>query len=94
MARSADEAQSGYGADGPVPTATFCRARIHPSFVFPAKLGMQESNDAVMLQLLADWPHENRTHRTPPNDWINSNLKTRKLSTILSSWAFSMLGYP
>jgi hypothetical protein len=35
---------------------------IHPGFVLSLRLCVQQANDAVVLELLSNGPHENRTH--------------------------------
>ena len=54
-------------------------AGVHPGLVLPAELAVQQADDAVVLELLADRPHQNRTQRTPPNGWI-STIKRRILA--------------
>ena len=42
-------------------------AGIDTRLVFPPELGLQKADNAIVLQLFADRPHENRAHRAPPN---------------------------
>ena len=42
-------------------------AGVHAGLVLPAELGVQQADNAVVFELLADRPHQNRAHRAPPN---------------------------
>src|SRR5262249_15912859 len=55
------------GRDGRV----LLHARIDARFVLTTPLALQQPDDAVVLELLADGPHKNRAHHAPPNGWIN-----------------------
>ena len=44
-------------------------AGIDARLVAAAILGLQQANDPVVFELLADRPHQNRAHQTPPNGW-------------------------
>jgi hypothetical protein len=59
--------------------------RIHRRFVSPAKLGVQQADYAVVLELLTNGPHQDRTQRAPPNRWISTEIETAKFSMNLSS---------
>jgi len=45
-------------------------AGVHAGFVLAAELAVEQPDDAVVLELLPDRPHQNRTQRAPPNGWI------------------------
>src|SRR6185436_13791491 len=55
-------------------------SRVHPGFVFPAKLAVKQPDYAIVLQLFSDRPYQNRAHRAPPNRWISTDNETRKFS--------------
>jgi hypothetical protein len=62
-------------------------ARVHPHFVPAAVLPLQESNNAVVFELLADRPHQNRTHLSASKPLDNQGDQTRKSSMILPGYA-------
>jgi len=45
---------------------------VHAGFVFPPKFRVEQPDQPVVLQLLADRPHQNRAQRAPPNSWIST----------------------
>ena len=47
---------------------------VYGRLVPAAKLRLKQADDAVMLELLSDRPHENRAQRAPPNRWISTRL--------------------
>ena len=49
----------GTGADGRV----LLVAGVHARFVLAPPFGLQQANNAVVLELLADRPHEDRAHQ-------------------------------
>src|SRR3954466_5434601 len=64
-------------------------ARLEPA----AALGLQQTDDSVVFELLADGPHQNRTHQTPPTSW-NGKIKRESLTwinqapvTLLAVWS-------
>ena len=69
-----------------MPTGAFCSA---PGFiagvVLAPALGLQQTDDAVVLELFADRPHQNRAHLAPPSDWILTVDKLRSVTRSLSS---------
>ena len=48
-------------------------ARVDAGLVLAAELRLQQADDAVVLELLADRPHQDRAQRTPPNGWISTD---------------------
>src|SRR5689334_24119816 len=48
------------------------RARIDSRLELAFELHLQQADYAVVLELLADRPHQDRAHQTPPNDWIST----------------------
>ena len=47
-------------------------SRVDPGLILPPVLRLQQTNNAVVLELLADWPDQNRAHLAPPNSRINT----------------------
>ena len=41
-------------------------SHIDADFITPAEFGLKKSDDAVVLELFADRPHQYRAHSTPP----------------------------
>ena len=64
------------GADGHV----LFSARVHPGVVLATEFRMEQADQAVVLQLLANWPNQNRAQRAPPSDWIAVKIKPEILA--------------
>jgi hypothetical protein len=47
-------------------------ARVHPGVELALELRVQQPDQPIVLELLADGPHQNRTQQAPPNDWIST----------------------
>ena len=45
-------------------------AGVHPCVVLAPALAVQQPDNAVVLELFADGPHQNRAHLAPPSIWI------------------------
>jgi hypothetical protein len=55
-------------------------ARVHTGVVLTTEFGMEQADQAVVLQLLANWPNQNRAQRAPPSDWIAVTIKPEILA--------------
>src|SRR2546423_858758 len=60
-------------------------ARIHDRFVLAAKLGVEQSDYPVVLELLTNGPNQDRAQRAPPNGWISTEIEIPKFSMEMSS---------
>jgi hypothetical protein len=46
-------------------------ADIGGNFMFTLEFHLQEPDDAIVLELLADRPHQNRAHATPRDETVS-----------------------
>ena len=65
--------QDDVGIDGAsaIPNASIAfGARVHARVIATLGLAVKQANNAVVLELFADGPHQNRAHLAPPSIWI------------------------